>query len=68
MTGRLFSANYYIINDGKRESGFNLSVYNVTARKNNIFYRMKIYDNNFAYMPVNFLLRVMPSISYFYRF
>lgn len=62
------SANYYIINDGKRESGFNLSVYNVTARRNNIFYRMKIYENNFAYMPVNFLLRVMPSISYFYRF
>ncbi len=62
------SVNYYIVKNRQKESGINLSVYNVTARSNNIFYRLKIYEDEFAYRPVNFLLRVMPSISYFYKF
>ena len=62
------SVNYNLKKQGNRESGLNLSLYNVTCRKNDIFYRLKLYEGEFAYRPMRFLLRILPSISYFHKF
>lgn len=62
------SVNYDFLRRKGRESGINLSLYNVTAQKNNIFYRLKIYENQYGYKPLRFLLRVLPSINYYCKF
>ena len=51
------------------EHGVNVSLYNVTSRENELFYKLKTHnDGTFAYRPVTFILRVLPSISYFCKF
>lgn len=62
------SVNYDLVRNKKKESGINLSIYNVTAQKNDIFYRLKIYENQYGYRPLRFLLRVLPSINYYCKF
>lgn len=63
------SVTYIIRKSGRQENGVNVSVYNVMARKNPVMYRVHISkDNKFAYAPLSFMLRVVPSISYFHKF
>lgn len=62
------SVNYDFVRRKQRESGLNLSLYNATAHTNDLFYRLKIYENRYGYKPVRFLLRVLPSISYYCKF
>lgn len=51
------------------EHGINFSLHNATASNNELFYGMKIKsDGSYAYRPVTFALKVMPSISYFCKF
>ena len=62
------SVNYDFRQRQGRRSGINLSVYNVTMYDNDIYYRLKIYQDRFAAMPFRFLLSIMPSINYYYHF
>ena len=62
------SVNYDFRQRQGRRSGINLSVYNVTLHDNDIYYRLKIYQDRFAAMPFRFLLSIMPSINYYYHF
>ena len=63
------SANYRWAVRGRREQGVNLSLYNVTSRENELFYYLrKRDDGSFAYRPVTFVLRVLPSVSYYCKF
>ncbi len=52
----------------QKESGINLSVYNLTYSRNSIFYYMKVYNDQYYYHYVSFLTRILPSISYYYKF
>lgn len=62
------SANYKWASNSM-EHGINVSLYNVTSRENELFYKLKTrHDGTFAYRPVTFILRILPSISYFCKF
>lgn len=50
------------------EHGLNLSVYNLVANENDMFYYMKLTVENYQYKRMTFMLRVMPSISYYMKF
>ncbi len=51
------------------EHGLNFSLYNVSGRSNDLFYGLKVGNSGeFAYRPITFALRVMPSVSYFCKF
>lgn len=62
------SANYNFSCRNGRESGINLSIYNATCRVNNLFYRLKFYEGEYGYRPVNFLLKLLPSVNYYCKF
>lgn len=63
------SVSCAIKKDDRQENGINISVYNVLARNNDAFYALNITeDNRFAYVPRSFMLRLMPSISYYHKF
>ncbi len=63
------SANYEFAVKGKRRSGINISLYNASVRENQLFYRVRVSEEGaFAYRPFAFLLRVMPSVNYYYKF
>lgn len=47
--------------------GINLSLYNATARHNDIYCRLKIYKGNYSYHPISFMIPILPSISYFIK-
>lgn len=52
-----------------KEHGLCFSVYNLTSRDNELFYFLKTRsDGSFAYRPVTFVLRILPSISYYCKF
>ena len=52
-----------------KEQGLNLSVYNTFANRNELFWRIKKTDDNrFAYRPVSFVIKTLPSISYYIKF
>ena len=61
------SANYKWKNNVNREQGVNLSFYNVTCRRNELFYYLHI-RKSIEYRPVSFVLRILPSISYYIKF
>lgn len=49
--------------------GLNLSLYNVTGHDNELFYYLRTRDGgSFVYRPVTFVLHVLPSVSYNYKF
>ena len=53
----------------RHEQGINLSLYNVTSRDNELFYYLRTNkDGSFVYRPVTFILHVLPSINYYYKF
>lgn len=52
-----------------RECGFNLSVYNLTARNNQLFYYISTHsDGSFAYKPKSFVAGILPSLSFYCKF
>ena len=51
-----------------REHGLNLSIYNMTGRENDLFYYMSWGNDEFYYKRMSFMLRVLPSISYYMKF
>ncbi len=51
------------------EHGVNVSIYNLTARKNELFYSWKYSERNgLTYVPKSFLVSILPSISYYVKF
>lgn len=63
------SVNYKWQTKNKLEHGFNLSLYNISCRKNEVFYYLSISeDGKFSYQPESFILTVFPSVSYFLNF
>lgn len=61
------SANYKW--GGKAKHGVNLSLYNVTCHDNELFYYLRTRDDgSFGYRPVTFVLKMLPSLSYYYKF
>lgn len=48
-----------------KECAVNISFYNLTSRSNDLFYRIKTKENSFAYRPISFVLKILPSISFF---
>lgn len=67
------SANYWFKKTPKRESGLNLSIYNVYARKNPIFLGVKIEtDKEHKKMQITkkgkSLYSLLPSVSYTFKF
>lgn len=62
------SANYDFRPRRRVRQGINLSLYNATGHHNDIYCRLKIYNGNFSYRPIAFLLPVLPSVSYYVRF
>lgn len=62
------SANYCFFNKNGTESGINISIHNVLARKNYVMYKLYLYDDGFIYDGMCFPLRFLPSVSYYYKF
>ena len=62
------SVNYNIAKTNKKEQGINFSLYNASMHGNELFYRLRYVDSGFAYKPFKFLVLIMPSISYYYKF
>lgn len=63
------SANYRWQAGKNREHLINLSVYNATATQNDLFYYLKVNKSNeLSYKPVSFFARILPSLSYTYKF
>ena len=62
------SVNYTFINKENLNCGFNLSLYNFSSFSNDINYRMKIYNDSFAYKPLRFTLKVLPSLNFYCLF
>ncbi|MEE0361342.1 MAG: TonB-dependent receptor, partial [Prevotella sp.] len=62
------SASYDFSVGRGRRSGINLSLYNVTAHDNVLFYRLKVNEVEYAYRPFAFALRLMPSVNYYFSF
>ncbi len=63
------SANYKFMISQKYESGLNLSVYNVLAKSNELFWQMRVRNGDeLAYRPMSFVVNIMPSVSYYIKF
>ncbi len=63
------SVNYGFPSRSGRKSGINLSLYNVTMHKNDLFYRLKVTKGNtVVYSPLRFVMPILPSVNYYYRF
>lgn len=62
------SASYDFATKGSIRSGINFSLYNVTMHGNDLFYRIKVYDNHVRYNGFKFLMPIMPSLNYYCKF
>ena len=62
------SFNYDMVKRTDKTAGINVSLYNALFMANRIYYRFKAYDGRYALRGVSFLTRMLPSISYYYRF
>lgn len=63
------SATWYIRKGPKLTHGLTLSLYNATGAKNDVARRLYVEkDGSFAYKPIHFYIRFLPSISYFLQF
>ena len=62
------SMNYDFKNSGDKRSGINLSLYNATMYNNILSYRIKVYKGEVRYATFSFLMPILPSISYYYKF
>lgn len=70
MTFRLdLSVNFGFKCKPGRRSGINLSLYNVTMHENVVTYQFIVdSDNQMAYRPFSYGLKMLPSLNYYYSF
>ena len=62
------SVSYSFIRNEKQENGINLSIVNALGRRNDIMYKLIVRDTYFSYSRQSFMLRIIPSISYYHKF
>ena len=63
------SANCRLSSAQQKERGINVSLYNALGQRNELFYSWHVSrTGSFAYRPVSFLLKVMPSVSFYAKF
>lgn len=62
------SAGYTVLDKGRRKGEIVLSVYNLTARRNDVMYKIVSSGEEIAVRPVSFMLRIIPSLSYIHKF
>lgn len=64
------SLNYDFKTRGSRRMGLNFSLYNVTMKKNDLFYRVKVSrrENKIIYSTFRFALPIMPSVNLYHYF
>lgn len=62
------SVNRVLRKTDRMENGLNFSIYNVLARENEVMWRLRVIENGFAYRPMSFFMKFMPSISYYHKF
>ena len=62
------SASYNLRDKGRFRDGINVSVQNVTARKNQMTAMLKLKDGKYSYAPTALIIPVMPSINYYCNF
>lgn len=62
------SMNYDFKVRGSKRSGINFSLYNVTMHENDLFYRIKVWKDHVSYRAFRFVMPILPSISYYYKF
>lgn len=62
------SINYKIHSNNSNEYGFNLSIYNLFATKNELFWQWDIKDGNeLSYKPLSIPLNIIPSLSFYIK-
>ncbi|MBQ8672827.1 MAG: hypothetical protein IJ511_02045 [Bacteroides sp.] len=64
------SVNYDIVKNERQEMGVNLSLYNATGHSNELYHRFAFSASGkaYAYRPVSFFLKTMPSFSFYHKF
>lgn len=64
------SLNYNFRKKGNVEKGINVSLYNATAHSNELFYDFSFNTDKgiYGYDPVCFVMKVLPSVSFYCRF
>lgn len=68
------SSNYYFKKSDDLTMGLNVSLYNVLMRKNVLMYRLKkatselAREDEYIYGPLSFLVKMLPSFSFFVKF
>lgn len=64
------SLNYDFKTRSNRRTGLNFSLYNVTMKKNDLFYRVKVSsrENKIIYSTFRFALPIMPSVNLYHYF
>ena len=63
------SVNYKWKSRWFNENGVNLSVYNVTNHRNELYHYLRTNNQGqYAYRPVSSVMRLLPSISYYCKF
>lgn len=63
------SVNYKLFTSKFKEQGINISIYNVSRMNNHLFWKVRVNkDGEFAYRPVSFVVKQLPSISYYCKF
>lgn len=63
------SVNYKWHTSFAREQGVNFTLYNALGQSSQLFYYISVQGGGeFAYRPVNFFVKILPSLSYFCKF
>ena len=62
------SVSFNIHDKGRFRDGVNISVQNVTARKNQMTATLKIKNGQYSYAPTALVIPVLPSINYYCTF
>lgn len=62
------SAGYTVFRKKQQSGEISVSIYNVYARANDVMYRLASDKDAFAYLAMPFMLKIIPSISYYHKF
>ena len=62
------SASFNIHSGGRFRDGINISVQNVTARRNQLMATLKVREGEYSYAPVYLIIPILPSINYYCYF
>lgn len=61
------SANWNLRQTKRQECGLNFSLYNATASRNELYYRIRFADGGFSYQPRSFAIPLLPSVNLYIK-